>query len=141
MANELLWKRLAGQINDGDGSEDSHTEFDHHLDDGAFIREITMEVRITGAEPDESGEVEITEVPAFIGSTNDTDFFIRSLTAGMPATGAGPPDSGDLIRNKTWKFARGQVHLKASKKYYVNVAKTLDGNTSYRIDIGYEEAD
>jgi len=112
-------------------------EFDHQLDDGAMIREITMEVAVTGAEPDESAEIELTEVPAFIGSTNDIDFFIRSMRVGMPATGA-TPNSGDLIRSKTWKFARGQVTIAATKNLFVNVSKTADGVASFRIDIGYE---
>lgn len=138
MANGLLWKRLTGSIADGAGSEDSHTEFDHHLDDGALIREISIDIQQGNAEPDESAEVEITEVPAFIGATNDTDFFIRSLRLDMTATGA-VPNSGGATKSRTWKFGRGQVKINASKKLYVNVSKSTDGSMSYRIDIGYEE--
>jgi len=138
MADQLLWKRLVGSVADGIAGQDSVREFDHQLDDGAMIREITMEVALTGAEPDESCEVEITEVPAFIGGTNGIDFFIRSLSVGMPATGAGPPDSGDIIRGRSWKFAAGQVTVAATKNLFVNVSKTTDGNARFTIDIGYE---
>jgi len=138
MADELLWTRLAGSVADGQTGSDNDAEFKHGLDDGAMIREITMEVRMTGAEPDESGEVEVSKHPSFIGGTDQFTGFIRSLTAGVPATGA-TPNSGDTIRNKTWKFAFGQVPVKFQEKLHVSVSKTTDGVCSYRIDIGFEE--
>jgi len=139
MADELLWTRLAGGVNDPSTGEDSVAEFKHGLDDGASIREITMEGAITGAEPDESAEFSLSKHPAFIGGTDQFTGFIRSMRVGMPATGANP-NSGDLIRTKTWKFAFGQVMIKHQEKLHLSVSKSADGNASFRVDIGFEEA-
>lgn len=140
MADRLLWKNLAGSVAGGVTSSDSDSEFDHDLDDGAQIREISMDVATGGAAPDESISVEIGEVPTFISSTNNTDFFFRQLRAEMFATGATPTDGG-IVKERTWKFARGQVIVDASKKLYVNVTKTTGGTGNYRISIGYEADD
>jgi len=139
MADELLWTRLAGSVNDPSTGADSVAEFKHGLDDGATIREITMEVAITGAEPDESADFSLSKHPAFIGGTDQFTGFIRGMRIGMPATGA-TPNTGDLIRTKTWKFAFGQVMVKHQEKLHMSVSKTTGGNASFRCDIGFEEA-
>jgi len=137
MAHGLLWKNLAGSVADGVTASNSDTEFDHDLDDGAGIREITIEVALGGAGPDNNGEVELTEVPSRIGNTNNTDFWKFGVRIEMPATGATPVDGG-LVRTRTKKYARGQLVIRESKKLYVNVSKTTGGICSYRIEIGYE---
>jgi len=138
MAEGLLWERLAGSVSDGTTKSDSDSKFSHDLDDPAHIREISMDISMGGAAPDENLEVELTESPATIGGTDLSPFFIRSLRVEMPATGASPVDGGISVR-KTWKFARGQVMIRPNKELYVNVNKTTGGSGSYRIDIGYEE--
>jgi len=137
MADRLLWKSLAGSIADGVTASNSDTEFDHDLDEGAWIREISMDLALGGAGPDESLTVEIGETPTLISGTNNIDFFYRLLRMEMPATGATPNDGG-IARSRTWKFARGQVKVDASKKLYTNVSKTTGGAGNYRIQIGYE---